>query len=612
MKIALRPYQEDALARSDAATARGIRRQLGVAATGLGKTIIFAAKAEANPGRSLILAHRDELISQTVAKILEVWSSDVSITPAVHAALVGLGRPDLVKDRLVLVDGADLGIVKAAADDVDARVVVASVQTLARPARLERLTLGRTFDLVVVDETHHATADSYQAIIDATRAGIKAGPCTCEDGTVERLEDGETYYDRCTRCAGQAVVDEDGPLLLGVTATPDRGDGKGLDETFDEIVFAYDLLWGIRAGYLSDVRGKQIGLAGLDVKSLKVRRGDYEAGAAGAALEEANAPEHIADAWQEHAADRQTLVFTPTVAVARLVAEEFDRRGVAAAWISGETPLDERRKILGQYAAGEIQVLSNCAVLTEGYDEPRTDCIVVARPTKSRQLYTQIVGRGTRLHPDKKDCLVLDVVGASSAHSLLTIPNLFGLEDDGVLREGGTVTEAIDRQEAEQVAAGALAARDADLFKQVRRNAVPWTKATDPRTRRRAYVKSLGSYQPTVVLLERADDDVWAVGIRYDDGSSRVLMDAVSLEMAQGIGEDVVRRKSTANLSNVNASWRSRKPTANQLEFAKKWKMHVDPEWTAGDVSDRLDAWIVVRKTRHGSLLNLEPLPTGG
>src|SRR5690606_24205845 len=109
---------------------------------------------------------------------------------------------------------------------------------------------------------------------------------------------------------------------------------------------------------------------------------------------------------------------------------------VAAAMVSGSTPQEERRDILRRLTRGEIRVVANCAVLCEGFDEPTISCVVIARPTRSRALYTQMIGRGTRRHPDKADCLVMDVVGASNNHSLVTIPSLFGIEQEGQFEKG--------------------------------------------------------------------------------------------------------------------------------------------------------------------------------
>lgn len=610
MKLELREYQDDALARVDAAEARGVRRQLGVAATGLGKTVMFASLAERRKARTLVLAHRDELVTQAAAKLLEVWP-ELGATEAVHVALRSAGLGDL--SASVALNRRGVGIVKAAADDVDAQVVVASVQTLSRPARLARLTgamadeveaLGalwggerpEPFDLVVVDEAHHATAVSYRAVLDGLRAGAGIRYCDCDGG--------------CYDCGGTGMVDPPGPLLLGVTATPDRGDGKGLDDLFDEVTFSYDLLWGIRAGYLADLRGQRVVVEALDLSGVKVRRGDYDAGAAGRALEDADAPQMIVAAWMEHALGRRTLVFTPTVATAALVAAQFAAVGVRAGMVHGGTPMDERRQVLQAYARGDLDVLANCAVLTEGYDEPRTDCIVIARPTKSRALYTQMVGRGTRRHPDKADCLVLDVVGASAVHSLVTVPSLFGLGGDWADQLGdgsGLLADVCQAHDDDQVRLGKMRAEDADLFRKVRGKGIAWVAVHAEGAPLRRYVRTLGKDQdgtelPTVVLAQR-DAEVWTAGLwwpatRTAPERKAVLMAEVGMELAQGMAEDYVRKMGGGALTDTDAKWRTRKPSPKALQAAKKWQLAVDPAWTAGELSEALDAHVARIKAK--------------
>lgn len=578
----LRPYQREALDLTHRAARAGVRRQLGVAATGLGKTCMFVALARELGGRTLILAHRDELVAQAADKVREWW-------------------PD-----------ASVGIVKAASNQVGTDVVVASVQTLARPRRLAQLTApwrapgllsaAEPFGLVVVDEAHHATAATYRGILADLRAGAIAGPCPdCVEGVIP--DDGRP----CATCDGDGVL-PDGPLLLGVTATPDRGDGEGLDDLFDEIVWSYDVLWGIGEGYLSDLRGLRVEVANLDMSGVKVRRGDYDAGAAGRALEDADAPAVIVAAWQKHAAERRTLAFTPTVETARLTAEAFRAAGVAAAHVHGGTPIDERRAILAKYSTGEIQVVANCAVLTEGFDEPRTDCVVMARPTKSRALYAQCVGRGTRRHPDKTDCLVLDVVGVTDAHSLVTIPSLFGLDGDVARRAGGgdlTVTGAVREQAVHLVELGRITEREAELFRSVRAAGVAWVATHRPGETPR-YRRALGDrYAPTVELgiaVRGPHAGSWVAAVRTPDASNpstshtRVLCVSDDMEHAQGVAEDFCRANGERHLVRADAPWRSRRPTPKQLAAARRWRFPVDPAWNAGQLSDALDAHIARRR----------------
>jgi ATP-dependent helicase IRC3 len=571
VRLELRDYQVQALEQTEAAEARGVRRQLGVAATGLGKGVMLCALAERRGDRALILAHRDELVNQAATKVREVWP------------------------------GVEVGIVKAQSNDVGAHVVIASVQTLTRSSRLTSLLAPFTgdqahldpFGLVVVDEAHHASAKSYRGILEALRAGDS-----------ERAPTSEEIDAGC-----ELDVLPAGPLLLGVTATPDRGDGEGLDDLFDEITWNYDILWGIGAGYLCDLRGLRVMVSALDLNRVKVSRGDYEVGAAGEAMEKANAPQEIVKAWLAHARDRRTLVFTPTVATAESVAEEFRASGVATEWVHGGTPMDERHQMLKAFETGECQVMVNCMVLTEGYDNPRIDCIIVARPTKSRALFTQMAGRGTRRHPDKTDCLVLDVVGASYIHSLVTLPSLFGLEGkyaDQLTDLSGSAAEIVNEAQEALIRNGRLWAEEAELFHEAHsasyssgKQGIAWVAIHRDEERPR-YICSLGKHLPKVVLTQR--DDGWLAGVQEPDKTKRVLIRNVTLEVAQGVGEDFVRSNAVnIHLHRAGAAWRQKPPTVKQLEAAQKWRLVVYPEWTAGDLSDQLTAHIERKKARHPS-----------
>src|SRR5262249_32434116 len=138
-------------------------------------------------------------------------------------------------------------------------------------------------------------------------------------------------------------------------------------------------------------------------------------------------PEHILAAYQEHALGRKALLFTPTVHLAEVLAELFSGAGIPTECVSATTLLEDRRALLHRFRTGETRVITNCGVLTEGYDEPSVDCVIVARPTQSTPLFTQMVGRGTRLYPGKADCLVIDVVGVTTHHHLASVASLTGL-----------------------------------------------------------------------------------------------------------------------------------------------------------------------------------------
>jgi len=375
--LALRPYQAEAIEAILKGFDRGIRRPLVAHPTGTGKTVLFAHLLRQRPGRALILAHRDELMSQAVEKLAVV-------------------DPSL-----------DIGVVKAERDEHDAPVVVASVQTLSRPSRLERLTSD--FEILVVDEAHHATADTYRRILDYC-----------------------------------GVFKPDGPLCLGVTATPFRADGAGLGTIFQKIVHERGILDMIREAYLADLRAIQVRLD-CDLNALHTRAGDFMDRESSALLVAGNAPRHAVEAYQAYAAGRKALLFTPTVDLAHAMAEAFEAAGMAAEGRDGTTPLEERRAIVRRLHTGETSVVGNCGVLTEGFDEPSVDCIIVARPTRSKPLYVQMIGRGTRPFPGKADCLILDLVGATTRHDLMTAAALFDLKPAALA--GQTLMEAVEARE---------------------------------------------------------------------------------------------------------------------------------------------------------------------
>lgn len=425
--LPLRSYQRAAL---DAVTEslKAVNRPAIVLPTGGGKTVCFAHMAaehlERHPGtRVLVLVHTDELVNQAYNKIRAV-------------------APHLV-----------VGIVKASRNDVLADVIVASVQTLRSAKRRNAIT---RVSLVIVDECHHATATTYRAILEHFR---------CFE---EYDADGRDRFS-VKRLSGERA----GVPAVGFTATLERGDGGPLGEIWQEVAFQRDIAWMVRKGYLIPPRGKRIEVPALDLSRVRSSGGDFREGDLGTAIVDSLAPEIIASAFLEHAPGRKALAFLPTVASAYVMREAFVDAGVTAEVLHGGLGTEDRRMILKRFAAGEIRVLVNCMILTEGFDAPEVDCVIVARPTKSRPLYIQMVGRGLRVDPNRpyaeQDCLLMDVVGVSSRLSLRSMADL-STKPVQEPRDGQTLLDLEDEfdsgegveQDAEEHYVGPVEVKDFD------------------------------------------------------------------------------------------------------------------------------------------------------
>ncbi len=310
----------------------------------------------------------------------------------------------------------------------DAKVLVASIRSL-HEERLARVMADRDIGLIVYDECHHAAADDNLRVLSQLGAFDDAWSGT----------------------------------LLGFTATTERGDGKGLDEVFERIVYTRTLPQMIADGYLAPLRGYRISTNADLTRIAAALDFQTEELAEAVDIEDRNAL--VARTIQELARDRRTIAFCVTVNHARNLARALNRVGVPAGIVHGMLPPDARAKALAEFRAGKTHVLTNVAVLTEGFDDPGVSCVAMARPTRSAGLYAQCVGRGTRLHPEKRDCLVLDFVDLSDL-DLCTLPSLYGCPRDLDLR-GGDPAEARriwDRIEEEhpgfELEAGAVTLRE--------------------------------------------------------------------------------------------------------------------------------------------------------
>jgi superfamily II DNA or RNA helicase len=287
----------------------------------------------------------------------------------------------------------------------DAEVVVATVQSLR--GKLSSLSPDR-FGLVVLDEAHHAPARSWLKVIEHFRPR----------------------------------------LLLGCTATPERLDGKKLSGLFGEKpLYAYGLEQAITDGYLVPLRQRAI-LTDINLDEVKVRMGDFSVRDLTLAVATQARNRAVVRAYQEHAADRKALVFAVDVKHVEQLRVAFEEAGIPAAAVVGRMKLEERRRVLHAFAEGDYRVLIGCEVLTEGYDEKSIGCVIMARPTMSKALYQQSIGRGLRLHTEagKKDCLVLDIRDRCTRQRLVTASHLFGADVPDC--HGGDVMQAARAERA--------------------------------------------------------------------------------------------------------------------------------------------------------------------
>lgn len=367
--VALRSYQDEAANGVEEKLAE-FRSTLIVMATGTGKTTVFAEVARrwiaAGRGRVLVLAHREELITQAARRIAEQTGLSVGIEMAQSRA-----------DRMFVPD-----------------VVVGTVQTLCRDARLAENPRD-AFGLVIIDEAHHATADTYARIVD--------------------------YFDAAK--------------VLGVTATPDRGDGTAMREAFESVAYVYEIRDAIEQGHLCRIKQKAVKLHGLDLSAVRTTAGDLNEGDTNNAMMVDEVLAGTVRGILDESGSRPTMIFGVTVAHAYALAEMLNtaRPGSARA-LDGKSDRELRKATLRDFSAGRFQYLCNCALFTEGFDEPTIACVAVARPTKSRALYVQMVGRGTRIKPAGSDLLILDFVGNAGRHSLVNALDILDGNQDAAAK----------------------------------------------------------------------------------------------------------------------------------------------------------------------------------
>lgn len=393
----VRPYQgEDLLSIRDHYL-RGKRRLLGVAATGLGKTVLFSNIHQVIPKKKkiLLIVNREILIGQSKAAI-EKYNPDLIV--GVEQA----GNRHSWMDDVVIVSVQTVGSTK---EDEDGDPVFNKRLLSLDPDE---------FDIIICDEAHRALAKTW----------------------IQVLKYFKVYK-------GDPDYNDPEKLLLCLTATPNRADNKGLEEICEDIAFVRDIRWGIENKWLTDIEAYRVNTR-IDISDVKVTKGDLDKKQLAKKI---NIPERnklVVEKYKEIADGKKALFFTVDIQHAKDLADELNKQGVSALPMYSGMSEEDRAYAMEAHRTGRITALTNAMMLTEGYDDPSVEVICVVKPTKSRVVYTQIIGRGLRPFPSpealatfqksgqepkwiKPACIVIDFVDVSSKHTLCTVPTLFGL-----------------------------------------------------------------------------------------------------------------------------------------------------------------------------------------
>lgn len=443
-----------------------------------------------------------------------------------------------------------VGLVNATHKEFDSPVVVSSIQSARKPENLKQLQ-QQGFSLMVYDECHHAASDSARMVIECLGFG---------KGT-----------DR---------------LLTGFTATPLRMDGKGLGEDFDEIVFSKTIKSMIKEGYLCQPRGIKVS-SDLDLSAVKTESGDYIATSLSDVMNTDALNDLVAKTYVEKALGRKAICFGVSISHAENLAKWFKTYGVKAETINGNMPKDERDGILRLFKDGEIDVITNCQVLSEGYDDASISCVIMARPTQSRGLYLQMAGRGLRLFPNKKDCLILDF--GDKHHTLRCT---------AVLEEDSELTESKECQKNDRMVSLAhtlpptinqklkAAIMEYDLLS----DSFDWQKDFADSYQ----LKGVGS--KTLKIVQSAPDRFDVIFI--DGNNLQTITKGLSFEYAFATAESYAKEnRSQFIVSDLDASWRSRPISDKQKALFRSYgyRAGID-DLTRGQAATIISSGILNRK----------------
>lgn len=477
-------------------------------------------------------------------------------------ALVIAHREELIQqayDKFKLLwPDVDIGICMSEKNEIERQVVIASIQSCSRPKRLAKLKeLG--FELMLIDEAHHSASDSYQTIIK--ELGFTVGS---------------------------------NKLLVGVSATIKRSDNLELGDTFEKITFGRSISTMIKAGYLAPVVGRRI-LTNFSLKGVGIQNGDF---AISDLAEAVNTPERnhfISSKFVEYARDRKAIAFCCDVQHCKDLVEAFAARGIASSSVWGEMDPLKRKSTLEAFKNNQIQILTSCGILTEGYDEPSVNSIVMARPTRSTALYIQCVGRGLRLWPGKQNCLVLDFTDTS--HNL-----------DGVMSLSRTIPEAFEMKEVEQREQEEIdRSSKIEVFEDVDREfdilgsaRFIWVSVDNE--------WSLLDDEKNEIVMSPSAGGYIAMLYQANGSSRQIVKTSLPLEYCSGVCEDFARRHLKIAFADMSKPWMqgNNQPTKSQKEFLEK-KGAYKPGMSKAEASIEIRK-IVASKNKQRRILANEPI----
>lgn len=520
MGFELRQYQKDCI---EAIHRSKNKFNLIMSSVGSGKTIVFSTIAAEAKGRVLIVVPSTELREQAEEKLREI-------------------NPDI-----------SVGSVQADLDDVDAKIVVSSRQSLAhtKSTRLKRMLQHGDFEYLIFDECHIAP-ESLKKVINKVNNNIK---------------------------------------ILGFTATPYT---KQCRDIFGEPIFQKTILDMIEMDFLVEPYAITV-QSKTNISEVKTTKGDFVAGELESVVNNDERNALIIKAYKEYAKDRKlTLVFAAGCDHGKELLKEFEYAGITSAYIDGETPKDVRKDIIDKYKKFKIPVLINVLTLTTGFDVPATDCIMVCRPSKSRILFEQILGRGLRLFKGKSDCLLIDIQDISKSHDLMDVSAVFEMK----IRSGETYKKAkkrVDEEKAvfEKIKAEEKVRRDIEIeliaqrvklfnkdmklaFKERRYD---WWKCDNL-----TYALTYAMNEHYVIENYNEGFNILRINTDKENKSAEIIENKVNITDAIQYIEKIVRIN---GYSDPNTDWKKARPSEKQLKYCS-WAQSswdVTKHFTSGTIT---------------------------